>query len=306
VRRVFGARLAALLPPIAAIALVGAVCVMHSDDLGHALDRVPTWVFVLATVLHLLVVTVRTQAWRVTLAGIGRTPPWRAAHWASAVGFLAGIVEGHAALPARMAVARRVAPADTPPLRQMVLSDVPVYALEACLIATLVPIAAAHGAGLPAWSAAAVVIVAPTVVLILRLAHQRFSRHPLAAGLAVLGRPGLRGRLVTLSAIVVGVTFARVWLILDAVGLPAGPADAAVAYVAVTLVGQLPLGPATGPAATLAVASGSGVAAAAAAGLVVSATSIAGVLAYLACTAIVRPRTFSRRPSTSIARTRTR
>lgn len=64
----------------------------------------------------------------------------------------------------------------------------------------------------------------------------------------------------------------------------------AVAYIAVTLVGQLPLGPATGPAATLAVASSSGVAAAAAAGLVISTASIAGVLLYLAATAAIRPR----------------
>jgi hypothetical protein len=299
-------RLGAAAPVIAAIVLLAAVCATHADDLGHALEHVPLWVFACATALHLLVVSVRTEAWRVTLAGIGRTPPLAAAHWASAIGFAAGIFEGHAALPARMAVARRVAPEDTPPLREMVLSDVPVYAAEACLIALLVPVAAAHGAGLPVWSAGLVLVAAPAVLLALRLLHQRFESHRLAAGLAVLGRPGLRGRLLALAAVVVTVTFARVWLVLWGVGLPAGPADAAVAYVAVTLVGQLPLGPATGPAATLAVASGSGVAAAAAAGLVISATSIAAVLVYLACTAITRPRPASRRPATSIARTRTR
>ena len=299
-------RAVALLPTLAAVAVLVVVCASRADDLASALDRVDAWVFTLACLLHLVVVVVRTEAWRLTLAAIGRTPPRAAAHWASAIGFMAGIVQGHAALPARMTVARRIAPDSTPALREMVLSDLPVYALEGCLLAALVPLAAVGRAGLPLWTLALAVVAAPGAVLALRLLHQRFASHRLAAGLAVLAHPGLRRRLLALSAAVVGLTFARIWIVLAAVGLPAGPGDAAVAYLAVTAVGQLPLGPAAAPAATLAVARGGGIAAAAAAGLVVSATSVAGVLAYLACTATLRPRGLSRRPLTSIARTRTR
>jgi Lysylphosphatidylglycerol synthase TM region len=286
-------RAAALAVPLAAVALVAVVCAQHARNLGEALDRVDPWIFVAAVALHLAVLVVRTEAWRITLAATGRVPPRRAAHSASAIGFVAGIVEGHAALPARMAVARRLAPTETPPLREMLLSDLPVYAIEACLLAMLVPLAAAHGIGLPPWSAGLALVAPPAGVLGLRLLHQRFESHRLAAGLAVLGKPGLRGRLLVATTIVVGLTFVRVWITLAAVGLPAGPDDAAVAYVAVTLVGQLPLGPATGPAATLAIASGSGVAEAAAAGLVIGAASIAGVLLYLVVTAAIRPRTRS-------------
>jgi hypothetical protein len=211
------------------------------------------------------------------------------AHWASALGFLAGIVEGHAALPTRMAVARRIAPVDTPPLREMLLSDLPIYALETCMLATLLPVAVIGGVGLPAWTAVAVLVAAPASVLGLRLLYQRFESHRLAAGLAVLARPGLRGRLLLMAAAIVALTFVRVWIALAAVGLPDGFEDAAIAYVAVTVVGQLPIGPASGPAATLAVASGSGVATAAAAGLVISASSIAAVLIYVVGTAAGRP-----------------
>jgi hypothetical protein len=281
-------RVAALLPALVAATLVAIVCAAHADRLREALERVTPLLFAAATALHVVVVVVRTEAWRVTLAAIGRSPPWPVAHWASAVGFVAGIVEGHAALPARMAVARRAAPDSTPLLREMVLSDLPVYALEASLIALLVPVAAVYGVGPPAWAVPLVLAAAPAAVLVLRLLHQRFDSHRLAAGLAVLGRPGLRGRLLALSAVVVSLTFARVWLALWATGLPAGLADAAWAYLAVTVVGQLPLGPASGPAATLAVASGAGVASAAAAGLVVSSTSIAAVLVYLMGAALTR------------------
>lgn len=283
-------RAAALAAPLAALTLVAVVVAAHGRQVQSALDRVDWRVFVAAIALHLAVLCARTEAWRLTLAALGRVPPLRAAHWASAIGFAAGILEGHAALPARMAVARRVAPASTPSLREMLLSDLPVYALEACLLAMLVPLAMVHGVGLPGWTAGLALVTPPASVLGLRLLHQRFENHRLAAGLAVLGKPGLRVRLLAMTTVVVTLTFIRVWITLAAVGLPAGPDDAAVAYVAVTLIGQLPLGPATGPAATLAVASGSGVAAAAAAGLVISAASVAGVLVYLAVMAVIRPR----------------
>ena len=282
-------RAAASIPPLVAVGLVAVVCAQHADDLSGALERVDPWIFTLAVALHLCAVTVRTEAWRVTLAAAGRVPRRTVSHWASALGFLAGIVEGHAALPTRMAVARRIAPADTPPLREMLLSDLPIYALETCLLATLLPIAVIGGVGLPAWTAAAVLVAAPAGVLGLRLLYQRFESHRLAAGLAVLARPGLRGRLLLMAGAIVALTFVRVWIALAAVGLPDGLEDAAIAYVAVTVVGQLPIGPASGPAATLAIASGSGVATAAAAGLVISASSIAAVLVYVVATAVGRP-----------------
>lgn len=271
--------------PVLALALLLVVCLLQGEDLLQAVRRVDLWVFAAALALHGVVVVVRTEAWRVTLAATGTAPPVRVAHRASAVGFAAGILQGHATLPARMAVARKLAPAATPSLREMLLSDLPVYALEACLLAALVPLAAAGGLGLPRWATALIVVAAPAAVLGLRLAHRRWGHHPVSAGLAVLARPGLRGRLFVLAVAVVGITFGRIWLILWAVGLPAGVADASAAYIAVSLVGQLPIGPATGPAATLAVAAGSGVAEATAAGLVISATSVGAVLVYLGLTA---------------------
>jgi hypothetical protein len=282
-------RAAGLLPPVLALAAVVILCATHADQLGQALDNVEPWVFVLAAAIHVMVLIVRTEAWRLTLAATGRKPELRAAHWASAIGFAAGIVEGHAALPARMATARKVAPDSTPPLTAMVLSDVPVYALELCLIIALVPLAATAEADVPTWALVALAVLPPLTVLGLRLVYQRFESHRLAAGLAVLAQPSRRGPLLALAAGIVALTFVRVWVTLWAVGLPAGPGHAALAYIAVTIVGQLPLGPAVGPAATLAVASGSGVAKATAAGLVISATSVAAVLVYLAVTSVMRP-----------------
>jgi hypothetical protein len=276
-------RLGPILTSAAGVALVIVAFARHGSELGHALERVAIPLFALATLLHVAVVVVRCEAWRLTLAAVGgRRPPLRASHWAAALGFVAGTIEGHAALPARMGVLRRLAPTQAPSMRQMLLSDVPVYALEACLIAALLPLAAPAIEGIPAWSAALAPAAAVAALLVLRVLHERVADRPLAGGLAVLGVPGLRGRLVVLVAVIVALTLARVWILIVAAGLPHGPTDAVLVYVAVTVVGQLPIGPATGPAATIAVASGSGVAAAAAAGLAISASSIAGVLVYAA------------------------
>jgi hypothetical protein len=262
-------------------ALLTVVCLRHGADLARALRRVPPIAFAVATLLHLVVVGIRTEAWRLTLAALGSRPPLAVAHWASAVGFLAGTVEGHAILPARMAVARKLAPADVPGLRQMLLSDVPVFAIECCLIAALLPLAATRIDGAPGWSVLLAPVGAVGAVLGLRLLHKRLSASPLAGGLKILATPGLRVRLAALAAAIVALTYVRVWILIGAVGMANGPADAAVAYVAVTLAGQLPIGPAAGPAGMVVIAGEGALAKAAAAGLAISATSIGAVILYL-------------------------
>jgi hypothetical protein len=267
---------------LSGMGLVTAVCLRHGPELGKAFARIDAEVFAAATALHLVVVVIRTEAWRLTLGAISRRPPVRVAHWASGLGFLAGTLEGHAALPARMAVARRLAPAETPRLREMLLSDIPVYAIELCLIAALLPLAASRIDGLGWWSLALMGAAPLAAVAALRIIHQRFGHRPLAAGLSVLAKPAMRVQLTGMAAVLVALTFARVWLLITAVQLPHTTADAAVAYIAVTLAGQLPIGPASGPAGMVAAAGQSGVGPAAAAGLAISATSVAGVLAYTA------------------------
>lgn len=275
-------RVVPLVLVLAGTGLVTAVCLRHGPDLAKAFARIDAEVFAAATALHFAVVVIRTEAWRLTLAAIGRRPPARVAHWASGLGFLAGTLEGHAALPARMAVARKLAPAETPGLREMLLSDVPVYAIELCLVAALLPLAASRIDGFGWWSIALLGAAPLAAVLALRILHQRLGHRPLAAGLSVLAAPAMRVQLAGLAALLVTLTFARVWMLITAVGLPHTAADAAVAYIAVTVAGQLPIGPASGLAGMVAAAGQSGVGPAAAAGLAISATSVAGVLAYTA------------------------
>ena len=258
------------------------------DELAEALDRLPVAVFALATALHLTVLIVRAEAWGVTLTATrGRSARRRVLHAACAGGYLAGTVEIHVALPVRMAVMRRLAPEDAPGVREMVLSDMPLFWFEVLIGAAAGLIAASAVPGLPWWAAPLALIAAVAVTLSLRLAHERLGHHRLAGGLAVLGTRRARWALAVLSLGIAVPTILRVWLIAETCGLHLDAAQLSLLYVAIGALGLLPIGPASVPGATLAVAGGSaGVGPAGAAGLAIAASTIAAVVVYVAGVAL--------------------
>jgi hypothetical protein len=275
---------------VAATGVAAFLLIDKADRLTEAWRELPAELLLGALAIHFVMLIARAEAWRVALqaAGDGAPPPRMLTHLSNAGGFVVGTVETHAALPTRMAILRRLAPEKAPSLRAMVLSDAPVFTVEICLAALLVIVAASAIPGLPWWAGPAGVILSGGIVLVLRMTHQRLAHHQLASGLAVLGHSRLRVRLVLWVTAVVGLTIARVWILAAACGLPAGPEDAALLYLAVSTLGLLPIGPASSPAATIAVAgSSAGVGAAGAAGLAISASSIGAVLAYTATTGVI-------------------
>ena len=114
----------------------------------------------------------------------------------------------------------------------------------------------------------------------LRLIHERLRHRPLAAGLSVLGDRRRRAALAGVTCALTAVGVLRVWLVLLAFDLPHGANDAALVFVALGVLGLLPIGLAAGPGATFAVFGGGAMGATAGAGLVLSATSVLAVLAY--------------------------
>lgn len=258
-------------------------------ELATALDRLPIGVFALATGLHLLVLVVRAEAWSVTLAATsGRGAPRPTLHAACAGGYLAGSIEIHASLPVRMAVMRRLAPDAAPSVRGMVLSDMPLLAVEVVLACLIGLVAAAAIPGLPWWVAPLALLAALAMVLGLRLTHERLGRHRLLGGLAVLGTERLRGSLAALGTAITVLTLARVGIVAAGCGVAIDAPRLALLYIAIGALGLLPVGPASVPGATLAVAGGSaGVGAAGAAGLAIAASTIAAVLIYVVVVALL-------------------
>lgn len=279
-RRTTRQQLVSLAVSVLAAAAVIALCLAHRGQLEDALSRIPPAVFAGALALHVLALTGRAEAWLVTLMAIdGRGAPRRAVHLASAGGFLVGTVSGQATLPLRMLLVRRLAPGDSPPLRDLVVADAPIYAIEATIAAALLPVAAG-ATGLPWWVALSAPLAAAALLVLLRRAHGFASRRGLVRGLAILASVDGRRRLVALVLALGACTFARMWLLLAWSGLPHGLDQVTLLFVSAGALSLLPLGPAAGPAATLVATGGSRLGAAAAVGLGITGSSVAGVALY--------------------------
>jgi len=230
--------------------------------------------------LHLVTLALRSEAWRMTLpvAG-GERLPRRTVHLANSGAFLAGALQSHATLPARVALLKRFAGSRAPGPGQICVADVPILALELC--ATTLVLAAAVVAGRGAWwMAPAALGLGLGVLIAARLAPALFAQRPILSGLAVLADRRRRGALVALMATIVGATLARVAIVLAVCGLPHGVADVASVFVAMGVFGLLPIGPGASPGATLAAFGTAAVGASVAAGLMLGASSIVAVLVY--------------------------
>lgn len=286
-RRRPGFNLGATVTAITVLGLVVALCVMHAADVGAALGSASAWAMIGAVALHVATLVLRSEAWRMTLAAAGGDALSRpVVHAANAGAFLAGALQSQAALPARVALLRRLAADRAPRPGQICVADVPIFALELCATAALLIAAVLAGHG-PRWVALGAFALALAVLLGARLAPERFAHRPIVLGLAILGDRRRRGTLVLLVAGIAALTVARLWLILAACGLSHGLADVAWVFAALGIFGLLPLGPGAPPGATVAATAAASVSAAVAAGLLVSASGIVAVLVYALGVAIV-------------------
>ncbi len=268
--------------PIAAVLAVGWIVFTRGGSVLAAVVAVSPLTIAGAVAAHLATLSLRTEAWRTVLRAAGgeQLEP-RAVHAANAGAFLAGTVQGQAALPTRIALLRRYGGAGAPAVSQVALADAPIVLFEVCTAAVLAAIGSTAVGGLiPAWAPWALLAAALAVLGGLRLLYARFRRRRLAAGLGVIADPDLRNRLAFLVAAFTAMAFVRTWIVLAGFGLPADPAHVALVLFTMGAVGLLPLGIGTGPAATVAALGTVDLATATAAGMVVSAATVLAVLIY--------------------------
>lgn len=275
-------RACSALVPVGALALVGYLVATRGAALGTALVAVPPWVLAAAVAAHLLTLALRTEAWRTVLRAAGgeRVGP-QAVHAANAGAFLAGTLQGQAALPTRVALLRRFGGEDAPPVSQIALGDAPIVLFEVCASAVLAAIGSTAVGLIPGWAPWAMLGGALAVIAALRLLHARFERHRLAAGLGVLADPHLRNRLALIVAAFTAMAFLRTLIVMVGFDLPTDPAHVCLVLFTMGAVGLLPLGVGTGPASMVAALGGSTtIVTATATGMVVSAATVLGVLIY--------------------------
>ena len=274
-------RVVSALGPAAAVVLIGYLLLTRGASVLNAIATVPVWVIAGATMAHLLTLFLRTEAWRTVLrAAGGERIGLRALHAANAGAFLAGTVQGQAAMPARVALLRRFGGEDSPEVAQIALADAPIFMFEVCVAALLAAVGSTAVGVIPAWAPWAMLGGAVAVLAALRLVYGRLRRRSLAAGLGVLARPDLRIRLAIVVAAFTGMAALRTWIVLVGFGLPSDPAHVCLVLFTMGAVGLLPIGIGTGPTATVAALGTANLALATAAGLVVSSATVLAVLIY--------------------------
>jgi hypothetical protein len=163
---------------------------------------------------------------------------------------VAGSLQAHAALPARVALLRRLVPRPALHPGDVAAADAPIVVLEIVGITVVVALAAGRG-----WAPFGAV----AVLAVLRAAAGRRATR----GLAVLADARRRAAVAALVACIVCCGLARVWLALAAAHLDASPPAVAVAFGACGIFGLLPLGPSAPPVALVVAAGGASALAAA-------------------------------------------
>jgi hypothetical protein len=272
----------AICPGLAAVLLIGWIALTRGGEVVAAIVSCPPWGMAGATLAHALTLLLRTEAWRTVLeAGRGRRVDSRVLHGANAGSFVVGTVQSHAALPARIAMLRRLGGDAAPPASEVALADAPILVLEVCASALLAAFAATAVPAIPAWVPPVLLLGGVALLAVLRLAYLRFRDHRLAAGLAVLADPAARAKLVLIVVAFTLAALLRTWIVLLAFGLPAGPTDAALLLFSMGAIGLLPLGAVgSAPTATVAAMGAANLTAAAAAGMVTGTSTVLAALLY--------------------------
>lgn len=255
---------------------LGAELTGRRGQFTAALHAAPLWLLGLATLLQIVALLARTEAWHVCVTAAGGTVGRRLLYRAAGVGYLASVLNGSLGLAARIASLRRVAPGTTPKVPALLAAEVPIISVEVAL-AAIFSFTLIGPLGVPWW----VPVIAVSVTAAAMTALRRFSqRHRVGlwAGLAVM-RSG-RGRMIALVLLAVCAQIARNWIVLRAIGVHVSVFDAMALLIAMFTLGQLPIGPSLGAAAAVLILGSHGVAATAAAGVMLTATGTVGSLAY--------------------------
>ena len=267
----------------AVAALLAYVLAGRGSQFSAALRTAPLALVGLSVLLQIAALLTRTEAWAICVRAAGGTVSRRVLFRSAAFGCVASIVNGSVGMAVRIASVRRAAPLTTPRAPALVAAEVPIITVELALVA-LFSFTLVAPLGVPLWVPAIIIMLMVGLVALLRRVSDR-HRTGLGAGLAILHMQS-RGRLITFALLAVCAQVLRNWLMLNAIGVHVSIFDSMALLIVMFTVGQLPIGPSTGPAAAVLILGAHGVAAAAAAGVLVTFTGIVGSLIFAAWAAV--------------------
>lgn len=281
--RAFSARhrkLIAIVCSAAVIALLVMVLAGHREEFAEAFTSASLGVLLLATVLQIVALLARTEAWHGCINAAGGTVARRVLFRASSVGYVGSLLNAQLGTAARIAALRRSSPTTSPPVSTLIAAELPIMAVEA-IFGAVTSFTLIGPLGLPWWAPLVILAVVGLLSTGLRHLAQRTTRA-VWAGLLVLrsARGGLG--LVLWVMVAIAAQVSRNWALLHGVGVDASIFDATAVLIAMSTLSQLPVGPGVGAAAAVLILGREGVAAVAAAGVLSTVTGIVGGLMFAA------------------------
>ena len=281
--RAFGRRHRTAITVLGSVATIAALAFAlegKREEFSKALGDASLGVLALTSLLQIVALLARSEAWHLTIEAAGGEVERRALYRASSMQVLGGLFNSQLGVAARIAALRRSSPEVAPQVPTLVAAEIPIMAVEAAWGA-LASFTLVGPLGLPWWSPLAAFALVAAVSLWLR--HLALPKgRELWQGLAIVRRLGHGSRLVAFVFVAISAQIARNWLLLRAVGVDASVFDATAVLIAVSTLMQLPLGPGAGAAAAVLILGSNGVAEAAAAGVLMTVTGTVGGLCFAA------------------------
>jgi uncharacterized membrane protein YbhN (UPF0104 family) len=267
-----------VLGSLATVGLLAWVLTGRLHEFAAAVSSAALWALAAAALLQVVALLARSEAWHVSIEAAGGTLVRRALYRASSMQVLGSVINAHLGVAARIAMLRRSSPKTSPPASTLVAAELPILAVEATL-AALTSFTLVGPLGLPWW----VPIIGLAMIGVanagLRQLAVRKGRE-LWKGLAVLRSLSRGSRVIALVLVAVVAQIFRNWLLLHATGLNVSLLDAIAVLIAVVTLGQLPVGPSVGAAASVLILGREGLAPAAAAGVLMTLTGTVGGLCF--------------------------
>jgi uncharacterized membrane protein YbhN (UPF0104 family) len=287
--RRFGRRHRTLITVVGSLATAGLLVLVlagRRHEFATALGTAALWVLAATTLMQIVALVARSEAWHLTIEAAGGRVARRVLYRASSMQVLGGVINGQLGVAARIAALRRSSPEVSPQVPTLIAAEFPILAIEGGL-AALTSFTLIGPLGLPWWLPVAIVVAAAAISAGLRHLAVNKGRE-LWNGLAVLRRGHGGGRVFAFVLVAVAAQMARNWMLLRAVGVPASFWDAIAVLIAVVSLSQLPTGPSVGAASAVLILGSDGVAKAAAAGVLLTVTGTVGGFCFLAWAGVDR------------------
>jgi hypothetical protein len=281
--RRFGRRHRVLITVAGSLLTAGALIFALSgrrDQFDMALSSAALWVLAVISLLQIVALLARTEAWHLSIEAAGGTVARRVLYRASSMQVLGSVINGQLGVAARIAALRRSSPEVSPQVPTLIAAEFPILSIEAAL-AALTSFTLIGPLGLPGWLPIIAIAVIALVSAGLRHLALRKGRE-LWTGLAVVRSLSHGSRVIGFVLVAVLAQIFRNWILLHAVGVDASLLDAVAVLIAVVTLGQLPVGPSVGAAAAVLILGSHGVAAAAAAGVLMTVTGTIGGMCFAA------------------------